>query len=199
MAVVLEQETSSYAEYPGRKLWTREELHRLESIGLIDLHNCELIDGVLIRKVGKNRGHTNSLMLLVIWLRSVFEPTQVQHEASIDMLPEDDPTNEPEPDAVVTTRPLTVFRETNPGPQDIALLVEVAETTLRFDLGAKARLYARSRIPEYWVLDVSDRRLIVHRNPEQGRYTTVVAYGAEESVAPLAAPQHSVLVSSLFL
>jgi Uma2 family endonuclease len=199
MSVVLEQETPTYAEYPGRKLWTREELHRLESIGLIDLHNCELIDGVLIRKVGKNRGHTNSLMLLVIWLRSVFEPTRVQQEGSIDMRPEDDPTNEPEPDAVVTTRPLTVFRETNPGPQDIALLVEVAETTLRFDLGAKARLYARSRIPEYWVLDVSDRRLIVHRNPEQGRYTTVVAYGAEESVAPLAASEHSVLVSSLFL
>ncbi len=199
MAVVLEQETAGYVEHPGRKHWTREELRRLESLGLIDLNNCELIDGVLIRKVGKNRAHTNSLMLLVIWLRSVFEPTRVQHEGSIDMLPEDDPTNEPEPDAVVTTRPLTVFRESNPGPRDIALLVEVAETTLRFDLGPKAGLYARSEIPEYWVLDVSDRRLIVHRKPERGRYRSVVAFGAEESVAPLAAPQNAVVVSSLFV
>jgi Uma2 family endonuclease len=69
------------------------------------------------------------------------------------------------------------------------LVVEVSDSTLSFDLRTKAALYARAQIVEYWVLDIAGRRLIVHRNPEAGRYTSVVAYGAEETASPLAAPE----------
>jgi len=74
---------------------------------------------------------------------------------------------------------------------------EVSDTTLDFDV-KKARLYARAGIPDYWVLDVNNRRLIVHREPNAGRYASVLAYGQDEIVAPLAAPQALFRVAAAF-
>ena len=76
----------------------------------------------------------------------------------------------------------------NPQPDDLRLVVEVSYSTITFDLSAKAGLYARAGIVEYWVIDIKGRRLIVHRNPREGVYSSVMAYGEFEPVAPLAAP-----------
>jgi Uma2 family endonuclease len=85
-----------------------------------------------------------------------------------------------------------------PQPEELSLIVEVSDTTLRFDLRTKAAVYARAGIADYWVADMNGRRLIVHRQPVQGRYASVVFYDVDESVAPLAAPEHAVAVGSLF-
>src|SRR5947209_7069527 len=90
----------------------------------------------------------------------------VHPESPIDVAPEDNPTNEPEPDLIVLNRDLSNFSSANPRPQDLHLVVEVSDTTLNFDLTIKTALYARAGIVEYWVLDVSGRRLIVHRDPQ---------------------------------
>jgi Uma2 family endonuclease len=78
------------------------------------------------------------------------------------------------------------------------LAVEVADSTLRMDLSKKAELYARAGIPDYWILDVQNRRMIVHREPAAGKYVSVVAYREDESVAPLAAPDSEFPVASAF-
>lgn len=80
------------------------------------------------------------------------------------------------------------FQTANPQPGEIRLVVEISSTSLAFDLTRKADLYARAGIADYWVLDLAGRRLIVHRQPEGGRYTQVIAYSEHEAVAPLAAP-----------
>ena len=67
--------------------------------------------------------------------------------------------------------------------------MEIADSALKFDLTVKAALYARAAIAEYWVLDVAGKRLIVHRSPKSGTYTSVAAYGENEIVAPLAAAE----------
>jgi len=74
----------------------------------------------------------------------------------------------------------------------------VADSRLGFDLSTKAALYARAGILEYWVLDVNARRLIVDRDPQAGRYVSVAAYGEEESVAPLAAPDSYLRIRDAF-
>ena len=79
------------------------------------------------------------------------------------------------------------------------MVVEVADTTISFDLATKSRLYARAGIIEYWVLDINKRRMIVHRDPREGRYHSVVAYGAEESVAPLAAPGSALRIGDVLV
>ena len=61
--------------------------------------------------------------------------------------------------------------KSTPTPADILLLVEVADTTLRTDLGRKARIYASGEVSEYWVVDLNNRELYVHRAPRSGGYT----------------------------
>ncbi len=178
-----------------RKKWTRDECAQLGTI--LDLHEYELINGELIKKMGKNHPHSLALMLLVEWLRTIFPGRTVGQEIAIDVRPEDNPSSDPEPDAVVLTKPYNELMP-RPKPADVRLLVEVSDSTLAFDLKPKAALYARAEIVEYWVLDVANHRLIVHRRPQGGDYQDIKVYAESESVAPLAAPESPVVVASLF-
>jgi Uma2 family endonuclease len=183
---------------PSRKRWTREECARLDASGLLDQQHLELVEGELIDKMGKNRPHVNGLTVMLLWLVEVFGKRFVQPEAPIDVSPEDNPSNEPEPDIIVLNRNYWNFRSANPCPQDLQLVVEVSDTTVNFDLTIKAALYARAGIVEYWVLDLPRRRLIVHRNPQSGKYTEITIYNEQESVAPLAAPHAMFRVADAF-
>ena len=186
--------------YPPRKRWTRAECDRLEALGIFDQQHHELIEGELIDKMGKNRPHGAAAGLLIVWLIQVFGGRRVNHETPVDVAPEDNPTNEPVPDLVVFTQEYSDSRywTVAPQPRDLDLVVEVADTSLQFDLTVKAALYARAGIVEYWILDVASQRLIVHRDPQDGQYNSVIVYGRDESLSPLAAPNASFLIRSVF-
>jgi Uma2 family endonuclease len=182
---------------PPRKRWTRAECATLEASGLLDQESLELVEGELISKMGKKRPHVNSFTRLQEWLVQVFGWGFVNAEAPIDVAPEDNPTNEPVPDLIVLREDDSHFTS-NPQPQDLRLVVEIAHTSLSFDLKVKAALYARAGVIEYWVLDVAGRRLLVHRNPQSGKYADVAAYSEHESVSPLAAPEEQFRVADAF-
>jgi Uma2 family endonuclease len=158
-----------------------------------------LIRGDLINKMGELRPHTNSLTLTLGWLIDVFGGRRINAKTPIDVAPEDNPTSEPQPDLIVLKRDTSEFPQDNPGPRDLALVVEVSDATLYFDLMTKVALYARAGIADCWVLDVVGRRMIIHRQPHNGRYVSVVAYSADEVVSPLAAPNASLRVSDVFI
>jgi Uma2 family endonuclease len=183
---------------PPRKRWTRTECATLESSGLWDQQHLELVHGELISKMGKKRPHVNALVAVQAWLVRTFGEQFVNPEAPIDVAPEDNPTNEPEPDLVVLAKPSREFREANPRPVDLRLVVEISDSTLGFDLTTKAELYARAGIVEYWVVDVAARRLIVHRDPREGLYGSVTVYNEQEFVSPLASRQREFWVASAF-
>ena len=183
---------------PPRKLWTRTECAAFEATGLWDRQKLELIEGELIDKMAKKRPHTNAQIFTVGWLVEVSGVAFVNQATPIDVSPEDNPTSEPQPDAIVLKRPSWEIDRDNPQPGDIALVLEVSDSSLAFDLTTKAALYARAGIPEYWVLDVAGRRLIVHRQPANGKYGSVVAYDNTESVAPLAAQPSEFKVAEAF-
>ena len=174
---------------PPRKRWTRAECAVLEASGLWDQQHLELVHGELISKMGKKRPHVKALVAVQAWLVRTFGEQFVNPEAPIDVAPEDNPTNEPEPDLVVLAKPSREFRDSNPRPSDLRLVVEISGSTLGFDLTIKAELYARAGIVEYWVVDVAARRLIVHREPREGLYRSVTAYSEEETVSPLASTE----------
>ena len=186
------------AQDPPRKRWTRSQCEVLEAAGLFEQERVELIDGELISKMGKKRPHVGTAALLLGWLIQVFGGRFVNSEAPIDVAPEDNPTNEPVPDMIVLKRSYAGFWSATPQPGDLELVVEVADTSLTFDLTVKAALYARAGIVEYWVLDVSGRRLVVHRDPQGGRYQSIVAFSEHESAAPLAAPDSAFRVGDAF-
>jgi Uma2 family endonuclease len=183
---------------PPRKRWSRPECDRLEALGIFEQQRVELIEGELIDKMGKNRPHVDTLTLLFGWLIQVFGLRFVNTEAPIDVAPEDNPANQPQPDLIVLKRDYSTFRSATPQPQDLDLVIEIADTSLAFDLTIKAALYARAGIAEYWVLDVPGRRLIVHRDPQSGQYGSVTAYNEQEGIAPLGAPDSTFQVRTVF-
>ena len=194
--VVTETPRPSPAE-PPRKRWTRQECVALETSGIWEQQHLELIEGELISKMGKKRPNTNVLIVIQDWLVRTFGTQFVNPETPIDVAPEDNPTNEPEPDLILLAKPWREFKN-NPQPADLRLVVEISDSTLGFDLTTKARLYARARIVEYWVVDIPARRIIVHRDPQDGQYQSIVAYAEQESVKPLASPDSEFLVGSAF-
>jgi hypothetical protein len=87
-----------------------------------------------------------------------FRRTPGESGSPQDVSPDDNPTNEPEPDIIVLKADSSRFTQ-NPRPEDLHLVVEIADSTLSFDLNTNARLYARASIVAYWVLDISGRRM----------------------------------------
>jgi Uma2 family endonuclease len=147
--------------------------------------------------MGMNRPHSMSVTLVSNLLSTVFGGEFVQSQVPIDVAPPDNSTSEPEPDAFVLNRNIREITHSNPQPADIALIVEVADSSLALDLTTKAGLYARAAIADYWVLDVNARRLIVLRDPQNGAYASVVAYESTETIAPLACPDVAIEISKL--
>lgn len=182
---------------PFRLRWTREDCERFEQGGLLTPGKYELIEGDLIQKMGQNRAHINTVMIVIRWLFATFGEAVVQGPGPIDVSPEDHPTNRPEPDATLLRRPLAAFNDTDPRPDDVLLLIEVSDATRYFDRGIKANLYARAGILEYWSLDLSARVLYVFRDPVNGAYASIVTYSANETVSLLATPSVCVLVGDL--
>jgi Uma2 family endonuclease len=91
--------------------------------------------------------------------------------------------DEPQPDVALLKPRLDFYATATPTPADILLLVEVADTTLRTDLGRKARIYASGGVSEYWVVDLNNRVLYVHRSPARGTYAERQVLASGERVA----------------
>src|SRR5271166_1129202 len=83
---------------PPRKRWTRAECAAIETLGIWDHEQLELVEGELISKMPKNRPHSIALAVVIHWLVQVFGWQFVQQGVPIDVRPEDNPTNEPQPD-----------------------------------------------------------------------------------------------------
>ena len=168
--------------------WTRAELERIEEMGILEGKQYELIDGELFEKMGKNPPHVIAVHEIVAWLSGVFGYTFVNHDAIAEPSIPDAVVSRPEPDVFVLTQPVREFRKRHPCPNEVRLLIEVSDSTVKQDLSKKAALYARAEIADYWVLDIKRRRLVVHRDPENGQYRTRLVVDEHESIAPLAAP-----------
>jgi Uma2 family endonuclease len=102
----------------------------------------------------------------------------------------------PEPDiAWVTRKDFTYGRPTS---NEVLLMIEVSDSSLKYDRGEKAELYAAAGIADYWVVNIVDELVEVMREPVGGKFSSVETYGAGASVTPLRYPEISLLVDMLF-
>ena len=178
------------------RIWTRDEAHALVEMGFPNAEKLELIGGALIDRSGKKHPHNFWQNLIHAWLVQTFRPEYVQWRPSIYVSPEDNLRNEPAPDLIVTAQSIRVYQD-NVGPADIRLLIEVADSTVSFDLNQKAKLYARAGIADYWVVDIPAKLVHVHRLPIRGTYTSLIQFGFSDSINPLAAPNAVFCMESL--
>ena len=182
--------------FPNRYRWTKAQCDRMVEIGFIT-GRYELIDGEILSKMGQHAPHATTIILLNNWLAAIFGNLFLRVQLPVQILGADGETNEPEPDLAVTCESATEYTEENPTPQDIRLIAEVADSSLRLDKDIKARLYARNGIPEYWIMDVNGRQIYRHREPSLEGYREIVILDAEQSVSPLGRTE-TVRVGDLF-
>ena len=171
MAVIdhkVEQQGVAAIHPDGRKRWTVEEVYRI--VDLFPGERWELIEGDIIRKMPQKPPHAYAVKMMVAILVKVFGALRVQSQMPVRLPEPEGLFSEPEPDVALLKREITGFRDHHPGPEDVSLLVEVSDTTLHTDREIKCRLYANAGIPEYWIVDIPNRRLYIHRDPAGGDY-----------------------------
>jgi Uma2 family endonuclease len=182
---------------PTRHRLNVDDYHRMGEAGILgEDDRVELIDGELIDMAPIGQGHAGVVNGLNHALFMAFQGqavVSVQNPLRLDGL------NEPQPDVVVL-RPREDFyqRGTRPGPDDVLLLVEVADSSLRYDRTVKLPLYARAGIGEVWIVDLRRRVVEVHRGPVGDGYTDVATYGAADTVMLALAPEIGVALGRVF-
>lgn len=104
--------------------------------------------------------------------------------------------SEPQPDIVVVVGSWREYYRRKPSGRDIRLVVEVSDTSLKYDRKIKGRLYASAEIDEYWILNLADAKLEVYRDPRGGDYHSRNIFGVGDTVSPLFAPDARIAVAS---
>jgi Uma2 family endonuclease len=131
-----------------------EDFEVLDRTGAFaDLKKVELIEGMIVGMSAEFRPHTFVKSQLMYRLQAALEATGSRFSAVVEPTLALPPYNLPEPDVAVVDAPMArdYFRI-----EHVALVVEVSDTTLENDLGAKLALYARHGVPEYWVVDLAE-------------------------------------------
>ena len=102
----------------------------------------------------------------------------------------------PEPDVLWVVQ--KNYRHTKPEPQDVHLIIEVAESSIRDDRGEKRDLYAEAMIPDYWIVNIPNKTIEVYRQPDGRAFQWSQEFRIGETVSPLAFPEAKLEVASLF-
>jgi len=143
----------------------RSTYHQLGEAGVFEGRRVELVSGNIIDLRPMSASHRTALRVLSRPLvELVPRAWDVMVQVPLDLA--DD--SEPEPDFSFVPR----FTPGEVEPH-AAVVMELADSSLKLDLGPRARLYAEAKIPEYWVLDLSAHQTVVHQSPRAGRYTKV--------------------------
>jgi len=178
---------------PRPRVWDRADYERLVSAGILGPGDrVELLEGEIIEMSPEKSRHAAAVDLAVDALRrrlGASHTIRVQHPLAVS------DTSEPEPDLAVVSGSPRDYVDRHPSSAD--LLVEVSDTSLEYDRTKKARVYAGAGIPEYWIVNLVESVLEVHRDPGRSGYRSVTTRRPGETVSPLAVPGAEIAVTEL--
>jgi Uma2 family endonuclease len=170
---------------PCRHRISVDAFHRMGEAGILGpADRVELIDGEIIDMSPIGVLHAAIVDALVRHFgRHAGQAVVIRCQNPLRL----DDISEPEPDIAILRPRADLYTTAHPGPADVLLVIEVADTSLAYDLGTKVPLYARHGVPEVWVIDAATRRTRVFRQPAVGREAGPAdgsGYAAEASVEP---------------
>ncbi len=158
---------------------TRQQYDLLVDHGLLQDEPVELLRGMIVEMSPTGRPHGLAVQWLNMWFaRHLADDLHVRVQSGMSATAD----SAPEPDLAVVPAAWARSAST-PHPADALLVIEVAESSLRRDLGIKAQVYAEALVPTYWVLDLAARQMVVHTAPSEGRYTRVERVGDTAELA----------------
>lgn len=183
---------TALARIPGPHRFTYDEVRRMVTTGAIDAKApLELLDGELIDMPSEGFPHVSLKARLTQFLNLELKaPWLVVPDSTLYLSPQD----APEPDIYVVDETRFSFPVV---PDSIALIVEVADTSLAYDLERKAPKYAQYALAEYWVVDVQSRETTVFTQPRPGGYASRVPAPFEQALTPLRLPEAALRIGDL--
>jgi Uma2 family endonuclease len=186
-------------EEPRKHRWTREEFYQMMDLNWFPGRSVELIRGEIIEMPNQKSGHYAAIDKSATRLEAAFGPGfWVRTQAPLAL----EGDTEPNPDVSVVSGSREQYLEQH--PVTALLIVEVSDSTLRYDRKTKGSIYAAAQIPDYWIVNLVDRQVEVHRQPvadvtaECGfSYAEVRTYKGSDLVQPLAAPHAQISADEL--
>ncbi|MCL6435916.1 MAG: Uma2 family endonuclease [Leptolyngbyaceae cyanobacterium HOT.MB2.61] len=180
---------------PPQRRWSVDEYHRMIAAGILAPGDrVELLEGQIIEMVPQEPPQAaatssfgNDFVLLFAgkaWVRQQLPITIA-------------PNSEPEPDIAVVRIDPNRYRDRHPYPEDVYLLIEISNSTLNYDRERKAKIYARANVPEYWIVDINQKQILVFRNPQGERYQIEQTLSWTNKIVPLAFPEIEIELSKL--
>jgi Uma2 family endonuclease len=146
-----------------------EQYHAMIDAGVLGKNDkVELLEGLLVCKSMQKPPHPTAIELA----REALQPRLPREWSVRTQAPITTKESEPEPDVAVVLGPIRRYRAAHPRPGDIAQVIEVSDTTLAEDRDVKLRIYARARLPVYWIINLVDGQVEVYTEPRRGRDPT---------------------------
>ncbi len=177
-----------------RRLFTVEEYHRMAEAGILSEDDrVELIEGELIAMSPIGSRHAAAVARLTALLSRIggWGIVWVQNPVRLG------PHSEPQPDVALLRYRPDFYASAHPGPEDVLLIVEVAETSADYDRTVKIPLYARHGIPEAWLVDLTEEHVEIYRQPGPEGYRGRRIARRGETVSPILIPGLTVAIEEI--
>lgn len=183
------------ADHPAlqRLRFTPEMFHQLGALGLLDdAHKYELLQGDIYPMPPEGPEHsTERTRLMYRFVQRASDAWHVRIEAPLRL-----GDSEPIPDVAIVQGRIEDYEAQH--PTSALLVIEIAHTSLPKDRTLKLQLYAQAGIPEYWIVNLQERRLEVYREPAGDYYKSTRYYTLQETVSPLFDAEWTIPVAELF-
>lgn len=179
-----------------RRPITADEYERMGEFGIFDRdENIELIDGEIIVMPPMNPPHFGSIARITeLFVRRLNAFAIVTPQLPIRI----STFSEPQPDFALLRRSDDFYSTRRPTPNDVIAFVECADSSLRYDRGTKLRAYAKADVREYWIVNLSERCIEIHREPHELGYRSRIVAASGDSVAFESLPELTFAVDEFF-
>jgi Uma2 family endonuclease len=187
----------SLKDSPPIRHFSVQDYHYMGESGILKVgERLELIAGEIIQMSPIECLHADWVDRLTrFFIKKLPETITVRTQNPIHL----DNYNEPQPDLALVRSRVQPYCEAHPTPQDILLIIEVAETTLHYDRYTKIPLYAKHNIPEVWLFDLQNNQLEIYRAPQEGDYHLILKPLQQEQVTLIELPEVNVVLAQLFV
>jgi Uma2 family endonuclease len=178
-----------------RRKFTVEQYHKMAESGILTENDrVELIQGEVIEMSPIGRRHASCVARLTrLFTLRLGETATVWPQNPIEL----DDTSEPQPDLTLLQPRPDFYESGHPQPEDIFLIVEVADTTAKFDRGVKIPLYAKDNIAEVWLVDINQQCIEVYRQPSPTGYKNVQTFQRGQTLSIQAFPDIEITVDQV--
>ncbi|AMK78250.1 MULTISPECIES: Uma2 family endonuclease [Methylomonas] len=183
------------AVFPQKHLTDIAEWHRMGEAGIFPPEaRLELIEGEILHMAPIGFNHAGHVSRLTRYFFRLLDDTVLIRSQNPIQLGD---LSEPEPDLVLVKPDAHDYTTRHPSASEVLLLVEVSDSTLRFDRAQKLRLYANHDIAEYWIVNLIDNCLEVYRQPQDGGYLDKSVLTKADNIALVALPEFQISVASI--